>query len=488
MRTRVIFILMFLVLLLNSCTKDFEDINTNPNAPTTANVDYLFTETVIRGVGGYGTGVHTEMWSLEVWCQIMADINGINNPGEFYPFSGDWNNELWRELYAEALTPVNQIVILTSTQPGRVNKYAIARIWRAYLFHRLTDLWGDIPYFDALKGYNEDGSPIMTPEYDSQKEVYLSLINELKESAGLIDLSKDGYEAADPLYNGDLLKWQKFANTLRLRFLLRISNAEPVFAEEEIEALMQQDEFISSNSEGAHFIYNNEFKHFFYEIAVNGQGLRNPSWYFLEMLNNTNDPRVGIYSDVTPSSQVLGTDPYVGIPNMKTSVELNNLGFDAFTTSLAGNYFKKSETPGTTLSYAECCFLRSEAALKGWGSGTDARQSFENGIRAHMEFLGIQDNLITQYIQNDAVWNGTLEQIITQKYITLAYRDAYEVFAEYRRTGFPVLKDYEGNLVSQSGFPQRLSYPPSEITLNGTNVTAVGEGINDMHSKVWWAK
>jgi hypothetical protein len=475
------------VLLFSACTKDFEELNTNPNQPTTAHVDYLFTESLVRGVGGYGTGVHSEMWTFEVWCQMMADINGINNPGEYYAFSGDWNNELWCEWYADAIAPVNQVVILTQGKPSLVNKNAIARIWRAYLFHRITDLWGDVPYTEALRGVNAEGESIMTPKYDTQQSIYRDLIKELKEASASLDQSIDSYSMADAMYQGDVNKWKRFSNTLCLRLLLRISNADPSFAETEIKALTAQNEFISSNNEGAHFVYNNEFKHYFYEIAVNGQGLRNPSYYFLEMLNTTNDPRVSVYAQKTPSSQVLGTAPYVGVPNLKTSGELGNLGFDVFSTSECGSYFLNLTTPGTTLSYAESCFLQSEAALKGWGTSIDAQQAFKDGIRAHMEFVEVHDTAITNYIQN-TTWTASLEQIITQKYITLAYRDAYEAFAEYRRTGFPVLKDYEGNLIPNATYPQRLSYPPSELTLNGNNVSQVGEGIDDMHSKVWWAK
>lgn len=485
---KTIYIAILSVLLFSQCTKDFEDINTNPNQPITAHVDYLFTESLVRGVGDYGTGIHSEMWTFEVWCQMMADINGINNPGDFYPYSGDWNDELWKEWYADALSPINQAVKNTQDKPSQINKHAIARIWRAYLFHRVTDLWGDVPYFDALKGVNDNGSPIMTPQYDKQKDIYLDLIKELKEAKNTLNASEESYGMADLMYQGDINKWKRFANTLRLRLLLRISAAEPTIAETEIKALTLENEFISANNEGAHFVFNNDNKHYFYEIAVNGQGLRNPSHFFLELLNQNNDPRVGFFAGKTPSSAVLGTPPYVGVPNLKTSTEMSALGFDAFSTSECGSYFLDLNTAGTTLSYAESCLLQSEASLKGWGNGISAEQSYENGIRAHMEYLGLPDTAITNYLQNEVVWNGTLEQIITQKYITLAYRDAYEAFSEFRRTGFPVLKDFEVNPILPSNFPQRLSYPPSELTLNGTNVYAVGEGVNDMKSKVWWAK
>jgi hypothetical protein len=113
---------------------------------------------------------------------------------------------------------------------------------------------------------------------------------------------------------------------------------------------------------------------------------------------------------------------------------------------------------------------------------------YDEGVRAAMEFVGVADTSIINYLAGAGAFDGTLENIITQKYITLVYRDGYEAFAELRRTGFPILTDVNNAPISMANFPQRLEYPPSEINLNGSNVNAVGEGIGENSTPVWWGQ
>lgn len=476
-----------LTLLFVGCDKGFEELNENPNQPTTTNPDQLFTEALYMGAGQFLTGAHTEIWSLEVWSQQMADISGVQSAGEPYAFSGDWNDEIWSELYTRVLAPLNEIIKLTEGDPFQINKHSMARIWRAYIFQRITDLWGDVPYSEALSGVNPNGEPILMPSYDAQEDIYANLLIELKEAADAMDAAQGSYASADLLYGGNVDSWRKFANTLRLRMAMRISNANASLAQQVVsDVLADESNTILSNAEGAHFLFAAGDHHPFYELYLSGQGMRNPSHFFVEMLNDLDDPRAGVYFEETPQSQVLGTPPFVGVPNLMTSVELNNISISEFSTSEVGSYWLQVGTPGTTLSYAEACFLKAEAALKGWGGSMTAEGYYDEGVRAAMEMLNVADTSITNYLAGPGAFDGTLENIITQKYITLAYRDGYETFAELRRTGFPTLTDYTGNPVT--ALPQRLSYPPSEINLNGSNVTAVGEGINETTTPVWWAQ
>ena len=126
--------------------------------------------------------------------------------------------------------------------------------------------------------------------------------------------------------------------------------------------------------------------------------------------------------------------------------------------------------------------------MKGWGAPLSAEQHYENGIVSSMEYYGIESDSTTNYLAGIGAFDGTTEQIINQKWLALLYQDPYESYAEYRRTGFPVLFQYDGSEVNENDFPQRIAYPQSEINLNRANVTAVGEGINDSKTKLWWAK
>ena len=208
-----------LVLLLSSCTKNFDLINTDPNDPPFTNPNYLFTEAVLKGSGTFNTGIHTEIWSMMDWTMMVANLEGNMVPGRPYQYGGAWNDELWNEWYTQALAPTNEVMRLTETDPFAINKHSIARIWRVYLFHRITDLWGDVPYSEALKGISSDGTSTLNPVYDTQEAIYTDLLAELKEAVEAFDSEADEFGAADPFYNGDLDSWAKFANSLRLRLV-----------------------------------------------------------------------------------------------------------------------------------------------------------------------------------------------------------------------------------------------------------------------------
>lgn len=478
------------IMILSSCDKGFEELNINPNQPTLSDPDFLFTESLVKGAGQFGSGIHTEIWTLMVWTMQMADINGIPQAGNEYAYSGTYADEQWREWYSGVLSNLEEIIKLTKGDPFMVNKHALARIWRAYIFHRITDLWGDIPYFQAVKGLDPE-EDILTPVYDPQKDIYTDLIKELKEAVASIDPSQDNYGSADVLYNGNLDHWKKFGNSLRLRLAIRISDIAPATTQSVLAELRTADNFISSNEEGAHFIFNTgDVRHPFYELEVSGQGMRNPSQFLVDLLEAGNDPRLPFMAEQTPQSVIFGTPDYVGIPNLTLAADMD--GLNSFNTSAVGSWFLEDSITnsmalkGTILSYAETCFLLAEASQKGWDMGQSAEYFYEAGVRSNMESYGIPDTAIDTYLQNAGKYDHTQEQIITQKWLTFIYRDGYESYAEIRRTGYPALKDRNNNPIDWNSFPNRLAYPPSEVSLNGSNVTAVGEGINETHSRVWW--
>ena len=475
-----IFFNLSFIILQTSCGK-FEDLNTNPNEPTVTNPDFLFTESIISGTGRFSTGVHTEIWTLMRWQMMMADSSGVPSLDAAYNFSGAWNDELWTELYTRGLAPCNEIIRLTEGDPFLINKHSVARIWRAYLFHRLTDLYGDIPYSEALLGAEPNGEAILTPGYDRQEDIYSDLLNELSEAVAALESGGETFGAADIFYSGDVDAWRRFGNSLRLRLALRISNKKPELAEPVVRELMTQADLISNNNQGALFRPIAGIWHPFFELDNTGQGMYNPSQFLVDHLKATNDPRIGKLAEPTLESTLFGNPDWTGIPNLQTSSELS--GFNSLNTSGVGNYFLDGARPGVTLGYAEVCFLQAEAAWRGWGDGQPASAYYEAGVRAHCEYLGVPDSSIVDFLAGPGAYDGTLENIITQKWLTFVYRDGYEGFAELRRTGFPALKEVNGTPLDLSTVPQRLLYPPSEINLNSANVPPTDVGL-----PVWWAE
>ena len=481
------FALSLAMFLPFGCTKGFDELNINPNAPTKVDTDYLFNRCVIRTFDDYLVGVNTEIWSLMVWTQQLADLAGIQQQGVEYSYGNEWAEQTWTVWYTDVVANLNEIIRLTEDDETLVNKLAVARIWKVYVFHRITDLWGDVPYSEAGNG-NSQTDKNLTPIYDTQSEIYEDMLSELKEASSSLNNDYQTYDASDPIYNGDINSWRRLANSLRLRLAIRISTANPTHAREVVEELMVENDFITSNADAAYFPFSSEARSPFFSLYDLNQGERRPSYFLVEKLKSTNDPRLIVFTEKAAISQILGTDIYEGVPNLLTFEEIENENFSDISTSTVGTRFLDIDKKGIIFSFSELCFLQAEVAMKGWGAPLSAEQHYENGIVSSMEYYGIESDSTTNYLAGIGSFDGTTEQIINQKWLALLYQDPYESYAEYRRTGFPVLFQYDGSEVNENDFPQRIAYPQSEINLNRTNVTAVGEGINDSKTKLWWAK
>ena len=483
--------LLFLLLASSGCRKDMDELNINPNAPVTVNPDYLFTYSVVKGMGSYITNANVHYWLLMNWNMNFATLGGVDAGKEYD--SNDGKDALWTELYTQALMNAREVQRLTANNNYLINKNSIARIWQVYLFSQLTDLFGDIPYSSALQGAT---SLNFTPSYDRQQDIYPSLINELKQATAAMDETQAIFPGnTDPIYNGSIIKWTQFANSLRLRLAMRLSAADPARAQLEITALQNENApFISSNNDNAYFPYNGEIRHPLYDLIQSGQsgGKTYPSKYLIDKLKSLNDPRISVFAQYTTESILIGIPDYDGVPNLVPSGSSvwSNYNSDASDVSKIGSWFLKQDAPGMLMSYAEVCFLKAEASLYGWYSG-NAQQLYEAGVTANIQSYtgsGITFSQITGYIA--ALPPVSLENIITQKWISFTYQNGYEAYANYRRTGFPVLKDYANNPINTSIYPNRFTYPATEVNLNSQhyNQAVSNQGPDVPATKVWWDK
>lgn len=478
--------ILIMCLVLSSCRKGFEELNMNPNVTTDVDPDALFAYAQFRYHTDYLNGVRTDIWGLNNWMQVQASINGIASAGDEYFISGDAINNTWSIMYADVLGNVDEAMRLTKDDPVNVNKYNTYRIYRAYIFHRITDLWDNIPYTEAHNTINAENTPDLSPAYDPQITVYQDLINELRSAVTAFDQSKPDVGSQDWIYRGDVDKWIRFANSLALRLALRISDKAPDIALPVIQQLISENHFIQSNQGSARFPHSGNARNPFYELHNTAQGMYNPSSFLIEQFNSDSDPRIARYAEYSPQSVVFGTFQYVGVPSFLLSSDIDPNTLNTFTTSYIGDYFLDADLPGTTFSYAETCFLLAETSLKGYGGTLTPEVYYDLGVQAHMEQLTIPQADIDTYLNGPGQFNGTLEHIIEQKWKTFVYVDAIELYSEWRRTGYPVLRDAQGQIVDEGRVPVRLAYPATELSLNSANVTAVGHGINDFFTKVWW--
>lgn len=481
-------------LFISSCKKDLTELNVNPNEPISTDLNYLFRYAQKEGISSYNSNVNLEQWSLMNWMMYMASRGGVEAGREYIVPTG--KDAFWTEQYATALVNTHQILLLTKDSSELSNMYAAATIWKIFLFHRITDLWGDIPYSDALKAATELN---YAPRYDKQQEVYYSMLDGLKNAESTLSPDKMFFNpSADIIGKGNIDFWKRFANSLRLRLATRIKNRNFARYQQEMNDLSTRI-LITSNVESILFPYNSERKHPVFEAYFTQQAIvqNNPSKFFVDMLVNSNDPRVKVFLEKSPMSILPWIPPYKGVPNLVLTSDpiwsQYNSDGNWGDISRIGQWFLRNQTPGIIISYAEVCFLKAEAALEGAWTGS-AQSFFEDGIRANMLFYEqfgdtaqhISDAQILAYQQS--LPSLSLEQIITQKWISFAFSNGYESYAEYRRTGFPVLKKMDNSNIDYAIFPKRITYPNFESTLNRSNYleAVANQGQDNEFTKLWW--
>jgi len=474
-------LLAAVILCASACTGDFDELNTNPNSASTGTADLFMPHGIQSAVdiqSGGTLGMDIGEGFSQHWARIQyTDIDQ-------YTVSADVYNAAWQGLYIESLADYNRIYKL-GQESGNTNYQAVAVILRSWVFSMLSDVYGDIPYKTAVQGL--EGT--LLPTYDAQKDVYAGLIAELKTAGESINPANTSMPiGGDILFNGDLTKWKKFANSLSLRLLSRmIDKADaPINVKTEIARILGDPAkypVISSVSDNIQLNYldatNNQNPVF---VNRRTRDDHRVSATLVNKLAAMNDDRLAIYANLPADG---GT--YKGVPNGLASSDANALGLTK--TSKVGNYFTSATAPGVIMTYAELLFLKAEFAYKGVTSAGDVATNYAAGITA--SFAQYKLPAPTAYLAANALKSGAdgFTQIMEQKWIAL-YGQGLEAWTEYRRTGIPALVTPTNN-TNQNVLPTRLPYPGSEESLNFANYDAALKkqgGKNDMKLKLWFAK
>lgn len=539
-KSQKIIVGLFLVAgMIWSCTKDFEEINTNPNSPVDVPAINIFTNTVVNGLSRQMGGWIQHTY-LGVWCQQWCKVQYIDED-RYMPrdMSGEFQAPYTSEL--KNLT----IVIDKAKATGDAALEGAAKVLRVWAFSYLTDVWGDIPYSEALQGFEVDGT--LTPVYDKQSDIYASFLTELEEANVLLSSTTVNFGAGDLIYGGDPVKWRKLANSMKLRLLNRAAGTPWTFtydmagtqadvtttpgaaalatADAEIATILgspSQYPLMDSNDDNAY-------------ITFPGLPYRNPifntlytrtdqaiSETMVDWLEARTDPRLHVYAQPTPASVEAGTIEYTGFQNGRgiTSAYFPEA-------SLLGTVIAYDETsPIYMMTYDEVLFNVAEYQKRKGDDGA-AQAAYEAGIAASMERWGLADgstvyptwgksNSFTTgstgypvsyatYLADPLVaWGGTdaekFQKICEQRWAAI-YGEGVQAYSEVRRTGFPArIFEYEleGAYYPNLGLPIRLQYALSEDTYNTDNVAAARvaqniEAINEgmfstdgITSQIWW--
>jgi len=492
------------MITIQSCTKNFDKYNTDPNSSPKPVPGYLFTKAQYDGV--------SNMLNLLLGTmQYTTSFNDVAGFGSKYILAQAQQSAAeFSNSYQNQINELVEVLKATSGDPSQSNLTAEARIWRVWCFSRLTDLYGDIPYSQAGQGYN---SGIYKPAYDAQKDIYADMLKELDQAATSLDASKATFADADLIYGGKTDKWKKFAYSMMLRLAMRMTkvdiNAAQTWATKAITGGIILDDadvakvpYVGSGQDiNKNPLANNLWTSDY--IAQDGFTNTEGGKYqdvFISHLKDNKDPRLGVISIVYNNgvadtsfaiqkgmSAGLNTKPADFVtysePNPKTILLLNS--------------------PRLIFTAAESYFLLAEAASRGWYNGMSASAAYESGIGAAMRqwaVIGgapgtISTNQINTYIAHHKFNTaGTLDQQMEQIYTEFwvgIFPDAEEVFATYRRTGYPALvpNNYVGNATGGKIF-RRMLYPISEQNLNAASYAAAiaRQGPDDFLTRIWWDK
>lgn len=489
--------LAVVMLAHTSCDDDFATINTNPQVATSIDPGFQITWTQLRTSGGRYENWRAGLIYSSMMIQHMAALCGYWT-GDKYTYNAGYSSSLFDRAYTEQVKDVVDLVnTLQQGEVGDQTMLGMARIWKVVIFHRLTDLYGDIPYFEAGKGALEG---IDFPAYDAQEDIYKDMLKELEE--GVAQISTGGFGGSDLLYAGDPDQWKRFGNSLMLRLAMRLSEADPATAQAWAEKAIAggvmnsvADDAFIEHTNGPEGVNRNGIGEVLDKSNGFGDDCPRLSTSLVDRMLATNDPRLDVIGVVNSGG------PQKGLPNGFDSETIATYegGNDLDTYSRINPELVRVESPMYFMSYAETELLLAEAAMRGWGA-SDAESHYNAGIRAAMKIYGnynatlvIDDAAIDTYLAANP-FDGTMEQIGTQYWMATLLNE-YEAFANWRRTGFPTLTpvNYSGN-VTNGTIPLRLAINQGEGTLNPNFEDAKSrqELGTDFSSHlmvpVWWDK
>ncbi|MET1057243.1 MAG: SusD/RagB family nutrient-binding outer membrane lipoprotein [Pedobacter sp.] len=486
------------VTILNSCTKDFDRINTPPTSVTVIDPVLIFSR-VLRD-GTFAEGGELPNNKFGSWAQHWA--GGQVVPVSRYLESSE--DAIWEAHFA-LIKDLKQITFELrgkESDPSGRSKLAIAKIYEISIWQRMTDMFGDIPYSQVTK--TADAVQV-TPVFDTQESIYTSLIADLNTAIAQLTDSDESYGSADFFYAGNIPKWRKFATSLKLRLGLRIRYANPALARTTVESAMGQTALLfTANADNAAVpTFNNaqpvNANPMLRQFLTGSSDLRYLAAALVNKLKEYNDPRLPLLAQPTVNSVKAGAPAYAGLGVALTDAQLGQVIRDNYSTASLSTWFSASfaPIPAYALTYSEVSFFKAEAALLGWGATpADAEAFFKAGVAAAFQLAPYSINTVPA-AYSASVLNFTglsdeqkMERIMSQKWIHLFGRN-FEAFAEWRRTGYPVLIP-GGNPGSTGGrIPRRAIYSTREAQLNNANyliaVSRLSNGDSFL-SKVWWDK
>jgi uncharacterized protein YukE len=497
-------LITFLALgVLASCEfdKGFEEMNVNPNSAAQVGV-----ATKITKLQTDISGSRYENWRNSlIYSSTIVQHHAENNwwAGDTYNRNDDWSFAQWNQAYGGMVKGVQDIIAQLESEGDSGTHMGMARIMRVFIFHRITDLYGDCPYSEAGQGYING---ILTPKYDSQQDIYMNMLKELEEAVAQI--SGDGaLGSADVIYGGSAAHWKAFGNSMMLRLAMRLTQVDAATAQAwAVKAIgggtMTSNDHMASVKHGDG---SSGRKNGHGEVFDVDQGSRISTSFMSRMNGDPRKTRLFMRNadknqdaaNLIGMKNGLKNEPY-------TDLDGNDIPAAGDTTvyAMAATELQSITAPMVLQTYAEVEFLKAEAAIRGWISTSD-KDHYEAGVTAGMQMLeGIYGTTpisgaeISTFLAGDGAYKsgGSVgerwEQVMDQYFIA-TYLNEYEAYANWRRSGFPnITATRHPGSYTNGQFMVRMIYPTAESGSNAANYAAAvaNQGADSYTTPLWWDK
>lgn len=512
---RLVFI-AFILLTAISCTDDFEKVNTNPNFPESAEPELLIPGVLRQMAYNWGNQGWEEGFTVTQYAARLQFTSGDRY--DWSPTSDPYNDAY------DALRDVENVIRDTRDVPNKQNYYGVALIIKSWIYSYLTDAYGDVPYAEATQGISNDN---ITPKFTPQSEIYDGLLSDLKTANEI--LKTVGSIGGDILYGGDILKWRKFSNSLRLRLAMRISDVDnPLALSEMAEIIGDPTNYpiMESNDDAAVIQWNSDNPQPKFNTRSGSFDEVRLSITLETRLKQLNDRRLIVFAQPTSNSEQGiysdDIDDYVGMPNGLDDAAALGYSPTGNPDESGSNYISRlgvlltcracdvdnaSATASQTIimSYSELQFILAEARERDFITVGNASEYYENGIRESFSYYtdriiaggwneiatSLQNFPVNGYIgQADVAYSGTsqekLQKIALQKWISLFYT-GFEAWSDWRRTNMPEVIPGP-DAINNGSVPVRFQFPNSVKSTNNANYLEAVQnmGPDNINTRLWW--
>ncbi|NEU07237.1 SusD/RagB family nutrient-binding outer membrane lipoprotein [Flavihumibacter sp. R14] len=470
-------IICLLSCLSFSCTKDFEEVNTDPNRIESISPGTLLNP-IIYNMASFNA-TRADDFTFHI-MQVSLPFPSASGGVHRYDISESAGNSTWNTYY-RWITNIKEMKA-AADKASDPNYQAIALTLNAWTYSLLSDAFGDVPMEEAARG--DEG--IFRPAFNTQQQVYTKILADLETANSLFNATKPMIYGTEILYGNNVTNWKRFCNSLHLRLLLRVSKRTEMDAFTKMAAIVNDPvkyPVFTKNTESAILQVTNVVPNVSpWGRAVDFTTFRAAGAFFIDNLNAFNDPRRALFNTVARSSDGKTTIGYRGIPSGFSGSDTQF----SFLPSNLNIALVTAPMKIVIMPYAEVEFIKAELAQKG-KIAANPQTHYELGVKAAIEQWGgvMPANYFTTAA---AAYDGTLERIMLQKYYALYFTD-YQQWFEYRRTGFPVLPKNDG-MLNNKVVPVRFRYPTTTVTNNNENYqkAVASLGGDDINTKVWWEK